>query len=967
MFNHPPQALLYSKLTTFIQKNTLIPTSLNNLTQDDLDKIAVLKNAIQDGDAKHAIFKDEKALLYVLYLLKHNQIEDNQAATVLIYITAIMSNYKINIVDLRQDEQFKKQFVNDMLTKAKAKSLKIDEEKIKQEIDRLQSVDAWVITTEPSQIKSEDDFLNGFFAGFLAATSPMLSIDKDNYIVPSVGMMNLFVAQFSKNPIKFFFIFGIISAKTLRNLHILGYHPIQLHGGALVKNNLEEAHGRELTSFAILLHDIYHAYSGSLFDKEEHAYLFNELLPQLDILIDLIEHTVEQGCDTIFVQKLKKILYHLIDMDVGIFQFNYTQISLREMEDATLKSNNSVTSLPFFQSWVRRQVNREKLHPDYLYLLKSPKAEMQAIVMFYFFLSSAMAPEAIKHLSPIVTELSATTQPNQNFQPDQNFRSILYLFFDLHVLHRVEVSSSLQQMLIENGLTEAAQHERKILTERWIEFLDTISVVSPKISLTVLQSFVEQNVNLNLFNHAGYSILYLAIKAQDDAAISLILKNGFSFALDKKYDGKSCIEWAWSLERWDIIKLLVMSDVKRQVDLVVAENMSLLHAALRKNDLDISLYLIKQGADCEKIPSCLLEKLIIHLAQHARWDDVNYLLSEKHFDANSIHREVSEENAYTLLEIAVNQGKWEQVKSLVHLGANINYFPENKNRIFLAIIQAGQLEIMEFLIGKNKERYYKPEYMSAAILKALIDNNQISIFHCLWQNNFAIRLEYISFIFKEASWEFRLDCIDYLHSMNMDVLPYAIEAEKLDLIEYLLKLLIKKGEFPDDSWKEKILAANQPKLYEFICGKRLSSIQLINKAIAGIENYRYQKEFDYKSPTLFDLLGRKRSEFYLMLLQSPSLAKFTKEVALYSLFFNEDGKTLQNTVAHEYYSPHPINASAKNAFKFFKNRVEVKAARAGIDMKTVDKVVHNLVKYANSKESADETVIQKLVAGIQKR
>lgn len=1050
MNNHAP-SLLYTQFMTFIQRNTLIPSTLKNFSETDLLKIKELKQAIEQGkDA--SIFKDNQCLAYLLYLLKTNQIEDEKAGTIFTYIMAIQSGYQTEIMDLgdEHNQDLKNKFINSMIEKMEDTSTEVNKDLLKQEIEKLKGVNAWIIKARKlgESFGEDEEFLNTFFHSVPFFKEEKQEDPPSNYLISSMAISHLVLKKTNKFYIRMYIIAGIISLYTLKNMHTLGFHPLQTHGGHLVKNNLEKAHDRKLSPLAIYLHDFYHTYSGSLLSKKEHHYLFTKVIPQLDILITMIENTMPSDTDTPFIKILKNIAYFLNDMDIALFKRSHTryykknELPILSFSEDILTIEKIVKENPlFFDAWIARGISKENIFQKNDSLLTANTIELQQMVLFYYFLYTFASPEIIKHLSPIVPQLKKAMEnfvSNKEFSlpplyqllptsPEKDLaeidQSILHLYFDLHASRGMKISPHLKNRLIEYGLNEDAQQERALLIKAWGEFLDNFSNRSPDEALDELQNFIKQGVNLSLPNQKGHSILYLAVHAKNEKVITQLLQAGLlSKEINRKFDKTFLIEVAINHKAWNIVKQLALHGA------IIAQEM--VAHTIKENQWDIAVCYIYLGVKCNDIMSKDLYKLTMGLAENKAWNDVFYIIQQE----KNLTMDILDD----LLYCALKQNQWTVIINLVKTAKSIHYYLKNVELVLMTAIQKNKLDIINFLFGKMKN---KNDYFNLDILNVIIEKNDLQILRYFLSINLNLTNDTICLILEKASLELvdvllshqdrfpknfslnsclhqaahrgRLDLIKFLLNKGIPLdcrdqnentplilsafnkqwqaVQFFIEAgayyidehykEKINFIKKsstsfmklviaekqwdLLWSLIKKGtslRWKDSQFLENQLTINDhAKLYQFIHRQRLPSFELIRNTMRGITCYQTSKK-DNKS---YDTRGDRRAEIYLMILQSPSLSKFIKEVAIYALLGAYDGSHLQESVLISCGNSFFDNKSCSTALPFFKARITQKAAKKGIYITVVDDVVKDIVKYANSNQKSDETLIDHIVRPIK--
>jgi hypothetical protein len=190
-------------------------------------------------------------------------------------------------------------------------------------------------------------------------------------------------------------------------MHADRFHPLEIHGAPFVLNNLEEAHDVELTPLAMLLHDIYHTYSGSLLSLDEHNYVFMNLIPKLTALIAELKKI--EGMENFdLINMLQEFLYDLNDMSIG----------------ASITDNNEFqkTNDSRFEFWIKDKFNRVAETTA----INDDAVELEKIVRFYYelYTSSLADDEMIMQLfSQIMPDTANRIADIMRFN-DADFQSI---------------------------------------------------------------------------------------------------------------------------------------------------------------------------------------------------------------------------------------------------------------------------------------------------------------------------------------------------------------------------------------------------------------------------------------------------------------------------------------------------------------------------------------------------------------
>ncbi|MBV9576030.1 MAG: hypothetical protein JO149_05360, partial [Gammaproteobacteria bacterium] len=139
--------------------------------------------------------------------------------------------------------------------------------------------------------------------------------------------------------------------------------------------------------------------------------------------------------------------------------------------------------------------------------------------------------------------------------------------------------------------------------------------------------------------------------------------------------------------------------------------------------------------------------------------------------------------------------------------------------------------------------------------------------------------------------------------------------------------------------------------------------EMIEKMIAGIDAYLDIRDSHLGFFSRFfgdETRGKNRADIYKSILEDVSLPTWAKEIAAYSLLASFDGKTLQKTIVKK------LNGQEEKVFSKRDFRLVLKekisnSSQHNYSVATLDKVVANLVKYANSGEYLDESKIKEIL------
>ena len=315
---------LFQQLFTHIKKNTAIPDFLASIETDQQKKQKTneLYLAIKAGDHAASIFDDPDCYLYLLYLIKDNQIPFWHGMTVYFYLMTLMQftpRQKLKAEDIRDiNVGF---LSNDgVLTANGEKLLKSICERLSGGMSLYPELKAFVLTLPPSEqwvvkipSKSNDfDFLIDGITDYICS-SPFLLTERMEHdpslratLVPSFSIIQFCLRKTSPTPVEMQVGFGSVSSKTLNTMHQENKHPLPIYAPA-VKSNMTKAHDRNCGCVGAFLHDLVHVYFGSLLSPSFREKIY-------DLYIPCLEKLKKSEAD--LIEPIDAIIWHLGDFDL---------------------------------------------------------------------------------------------------------------------------------------------------------------------------------------------------------------------------------------------------------------------------------------------------------------------------------------------------------------------------------------------------------------------------------------------------------------------------------------------------------------------------------------------------------------------------------------------------------------------------------------------------------------------------
>jgi hypothetical protein len=334
-------SIIFSKLTTenpylslfdCIKNNKTMPALLNQIENDENKqaKIRSLLVAIQEGDSEAQIFSDKDCHLYLLLLLKNEQIEFYQGMTVYIYLISLQQfTDKLPLKDCDSEYAIPRDFSviklmeKEVLTEEGAYYLKQLSENIKEytKTDCFDELTSLVASLPPSElwvskiaVGLTPEFLNKYIEQSTRTISVNVGFDFMVYRVlksvpyfivnhasvlneyenlrssqlyfPSLSIIQFCLKKISDYPLTPTFLFGATGLKKLEQLHKQNKHPILLYSNA-VKSNVNSAHDFPCGPLGTILHDMYHLFWGSLLPLSFRAQIYEFLIPNLTSIFEM--------------------------------------------------------------------------------------------------------------------------------------------------------------------------------------------------------------------------------------------------------------------------------------------------------------------------------------------------------------------------------------------------------------------------------------------------------------------------------------------------------------------------------------------------------------------------------------------------------------------------------------------------------------------------------------------------------
>lgn len=334
------QNKLFNGLLQFVKRNTAIPNFLAETKADDA-KAEHLLTAIQSGNASADIFSDKKCPLYLLYLIKEKKLPFWNAMTVNVYLMALMQSsnkqslreedkdlkfysYEVIVDKLVENQQLTaigREYLHSICDRFQKINFAIDINELTEFVKSLPPVEQWLLQTRYERrhlSRSHQGNFNDAITAPLLANIPFLhsiaALDTVNhkiYWIPSSAVIHFLLQKISPNPLKMQPVFGNPGLQSLCRLHAEGWHPIA-HYSPDVQSNPKTVHRYRCGPLLTWLHDIGHAFWGSMLSSEERHVLFTRFIPQLEGL----KKEAQEHHDDEVVKKLNEVIENANDFDL---------------------------------------------------------------------------------------------------------------------------------------------------------------------------------------------------------------------------------------------------------------------------------------------------------------------------------------------------------------------------------------------------------------------------------------------------------------------------------------------------------------------------------------------------------------------------------------------------------------------------------------------------------------------------
>lgn len=328
-----------------IRLNRTIPTYRDRLREGHAG-VRQLLAAIQTGDSEASVFDQQHCYIYLLHLLDTWQISESVFLTVYFYLLALMQyTDRQPVKDTDQDIKVTREFAVDrlvqdgkltkeaqvyiaILTQRFAElGYSIDQLAIREYILGLPPTEHWLLRIKniknlPEKywlaIRGTPYYSSESLQALNSVNLPFLTLTDGKYIgnpaavkkkntaiwVPSVSIMQYMLCVASPRPIQMRPIFGTVSLEKLHQMHAHHEHPVQVYAYD-VKLNLFAPDRYRAGPLVSALHDVGHAFYGSLLQPADRDAIFSYIIP-------FIKKVREQGQNDAFFDY---IIERLGDLD----------------------------------------------------------------------------------------------------------------------------------------------------------------------------------------------------------------------------------------------------------------------------------------------------------------------------------------------------------------------------------------------------------------------------------------------------------------------------------------------------------------------------------------------------------------------------------------------------------------------------------------------------------------------------
>ncbi len=374
--------------------------------------------------------------------------------------------------------------------------------------------------------------------------------------------------------------------------------------------------------------------------------------------------------------------------------------------------------------------------------------------------------------------------------PKKLSKEAIFAWFDLCEANgQYYYMKCLKPFLNQAGLSKNFIEERRELYNEWYTYLS-----STLFDLSVLQDFIQKEINLTISNVGEDTLILKAAKTHQWPIIDCLIKHQADQDQTEE-EIKIILMHAAKDNQLDIVKYYIQKGFPINYQNELGE--TLLHFAASKNHFELVNYLVEQGAninskDCSHITPLHLAattndlSLVTYLVEHGanvnaqdQWSRtaihfaMGEIINEKNFKITqylttqgtqaNVKEKISEETA---LHIAAFLGDASLMDYLIRNGWNIHERNKYGNTPLFCAIGAGHLEAVQYLVqwGANIEG----------------ENDQgKSVLHYAIQ---AKQLEIAFFLINEGADIYKLD------KDSNNLLHYASEIGSEELVYYFVEI-----------------------------------------------------------------------------------------------------------------------------------------------------------------------------------
>lgn len=230
----------------------------------------------------------------------------------------------------------------------------------------------------------------------------------------------------------------------------------------------------------------------------------------------------------------------------------------------------------------------------------------------------------------------------------------------------------------------------------------------------LLNKLVDRNINAKVYNAKKEYPLFISIVHYPHKYTELLLN------LDPTLPHKDLPAFAYFVSQaFDTLTVKVCLPHIENINMMTSNGKSIIYNALKKQNFDITNYILEAGANTEtknEIGQTVLSEIIADTdTLFDKITAVNLLIKHQ-ADVNT-----TDKNAVTPLIYAVNTRNLEIAKILVAAGANVNYIGKGviaTENALLSAVSRADLPMVEFLIKAGAKNDVKDELGKSAFDKA---------------------------------------------------------------------------------------------------------------------------------------------------------------------------------------------------------------------------------------------------------